>query len=95
MAVAGQMSNVSCINTDNLPVFNGSENGHQDPDHYNTNGQIELGILFANQFAPVQTPEPILCHNVDFSDAVAGDWLATMDLGRNGEGREELGKYAL
>jgi hypothetical protein len=56
VAVAGQMAHVSWIDTDKLPVFNGSEPGHADPDHYNTQGQIDLGILFANKL--VQTPEP-------------------------------------
>jgi hypothetical protein len=47
-AVPGQVGNASWINTDDLPLAY--------PVHYGTQGQIELGIRFADQF--VQTPEP-------------------------------------
>jgi hypothetical protein len=52
-AVADQLPLVSWINTDNISVFKGTESGHADPDHYDTLGQVELGIRFANQFTPV------------------------------------------
>jgi hypothetical protein len=47
-AVPGQVGNASWINTDDLPLAY--------PVHYGTQGQIELGKRFADQF--VQTPEP-------------------------------------
>ena len=54
MTVPGQVGKSSWINTDDLPLaFTG---------HYGTQGQIELGTRFANEF--VQTPEPcssIMC----------------------------------
>lgn len=56
MTVAGQIDQVSWIDTDKLSVFNGSETGHADPDHYNTQGQIDLGVQFADKI--VHTPEP-------------------------------------
>jgi hypothetical protein len=39
---------VSCIDTDNLQLAYGG--------HYGTQGQLDLGVLFANEFAPA--PEP-------------------------------------
>lgn len=48
MTVPGQVGHASWINTDDLQLaFTG---------HYGTQGQIDLGIRFANEF--VQTPEP-------------------------------------
>jgi hypothetical protein len=48
MDIGNQISNASCINTDDL------EWGYYG--HYGTQGQIDLGNRFANEFAPV--PEP-------------------------------------
>jgi hypothetical protein len=58
VAVAGQVSNTSWINTDDIPVWTGNETNptHYDPGHYSSQGQIILGTRFANQF--IQTPEP-------------------------------------
>jgi hypothetical protein len=54
MTVPGLVGNGSWVNTDDLPLaFTG---------HYGTQGQLELGTRFANEF--VQTPEPcssIMC----------------------------------
>lgn len=48
MTVPGQVGHASWINTDDLQLaFTG---------HYGTQGQIDLGIRFANRF--IQTPEP-------------------------------------
>jgi hypothetical protein len=58
VAVSGKMKYVSWVNTDGLSVFDGSETGHADPDHYDTHGQLALGALFANQVATIHTPEP-------------------------------------
>ncbi len=49
MKVASQVSNTSWINTDDISVWNGKEQGHSDPDHYSSQGQIVLGTRFANQ----------------------------------------------
>jgi hypothetical protein len=46
--VPGAVGHASWINTDDLQLAY--------PGHYGTQGQIDLGIRFANQFAP--TPEP-------------------------------------
>ena len=48
--------NVSTVSTDSLSLW---VSPHAYPNHYDTQGQIELGTLFANQFAP--TPEPSTC----------------------------------
>jgi hypothetical protein len=50
-AVAAKMTNVSWFNTDDLPIMDPNEPNY----HYNSAGQIELGIRFANQFV---VPEP-------------------------------------
>jgi hypothetical protein len=50
MTVPGQVGHASWINTDSLEWAYGG--------HYGTRGQIDLGLLFANQFTPVPTPEP-------------------------------------
>ena len=51
MTVPGQVGHGSWINTDDLPLaFTG---------HYGTDGQIEIGIRFANELASV--PEPSTC----------------------------------
>lgn len=51
MAVASQVGHSSWVNTDDLELaYHG---------HYGTQGQIDLGIRFANQF--VETPEPSTC----------------------------------
>jgi hypothetical protein len=48
MAIPSEVTHTACINTDDLEwAYIG---------HYGTQGQIDLGIRFANQFAPV--PEP-------------------------------------
>jgi hypothetical protein len=46
--ISSQVTNASCVNTDDL------EKAYYE--HYGTQGQIDLGIRFANEFAPV--PEP-------------------------------------
>jgi hypothetical protein len=48
MTVPGAVGHAAWIDTDDLPLSYAG--------HYNTQGQIELGIRFAGQF--VQTPEP-------------------------------------
>ena len=48
MTVPGQVGNASWFNTDDLELAY--------PAHYGTQGQIDLGIRFANEFA--HTPEP-------------------------------------
>ena len=50
------LTNVSTFSTDSLSLW---VSPHAYPNHYDTHGQIELGTLFANQFAPV--PEPSTC----------------------------------
>jgi hypothetical protein len=46
------ISNYSCVNTDDLQwAYYG---------HYGTQGQIDLGIRFANQFAPVPEPSTLI-----------------------------------
>lgn len=47
------LTNVSTFSTDTLSLW---VSPHSYPNHYDTQGQIDLGNLFASQFAP--TPEP-------------------------------------
>jgi hypothetical protein len=47
MGIGTQVSNASCINTDDLPWG-----------HYGTQGQIDLGIRFANESPGPPAPEP-------------------------------------
>jgi hypothetical protein len=50
--ISSQVSNASCINTDDLEwAYYG---------HYGTQGQIDLGIRFANEFAPVPEPSTLV-----------------------------------
>lgn len=48
--ISTKVDNASCVNTDDL------EKAYYE--HYGTQGQIDLGIRFANEFTPTQTPEP-------------------------------------
>ena len=50
MTVPGQVGHASWINTDDLEWAYGG--------HYGTQGQIDLGIRFANQLATIPVPEP-------------------------------------
>jgi hypothetical protein len=50
VTVPGQVGNAAWVDTDDLQMSSAN------PGHYGTQGQIDLGILFANEF--IQTPEP-------------------------------------
>jgi hypothetical protein len=50
--VSSYIDNASCINTDDL------EKAYYE--HYGTQGQIDLGIRFANEFAPVPEPSTLV-----------------------------------
>lgn len=67
VAVANQVANVSWIETEDIPVWNGSEPGHADPDHYSSQGQLILGTRFANVFntAPKSLSKVLFDDNFD------------------------------
>jgi hypothetical protein len=46
----GQVGHATWINTDSLEWAYGGQ--------YGTQGEIDLGLLFANQFTPIPTSEP-------------------------------------
>jgi len=55
--VPGQVGHASWIDTDDLDVW---PIGSPNEAHYNTQGQIGLGIRFANQFTPAPEPSALL-----------------------------------